>query len=154
MGQATMTQLANQSITTQRYKLSHASTGSDISVFSRFAATLYSRIPRSKWAEILDTLESWKCGVALGSPVDLGALHRAIVYTRFLEHDDEPIPTRIGPTTNGGVAFEWQHGDSIIHVEIVDANSAEYTAFDGEKLVSDDELTWNEDDQRYHVIDS
>jgi len=106
-----------------------------------------------KWNDLIKQLESWRDGIGADIEVDLAASRRALAYAQLLSSiDEQQIPSRVGPTINKGIAFEWENGDLVAHLEILDDYKAEYTQFDGSQLVGDAELEWNENEQTYSAI--
>jgi len=148
-----MTQLANPvtpDLSTQRYTFSFPKPSHEDTILMPTVAPP----TRSKWDELINKLIEWCAGSETDNKINLGAGRQAVTYARLLDSDQEHLPTRVGPTSNGGVAFEWEDGESVIHIEIIDGRSAEYTEFHGTQLVGDAELIWDQDKQTYYAIDS
>lgn len=147
-----MTQVANPSIVgsaTQRYAYSSADSGRQTSLLmpeSRISG-------RRDWTALLDQLRRWHAGASIRGDLEPGAAWRALDYARLAAADGTETPSRAGPTSSGGIAFEWERGTSLVHVEILDAWRAEYSEFSGRQLVSEADLIWDDEGQEFRAVD-
>lgn len=142
-----MTQLASQrnaSISTQRYVRASFDMPAQTLLMTPTAQSV-----GSLWNGILGQLRAWRELANVDGKIDGDAANRAIRYAQLLLRDGESIPTRVGTTNSGGVAFEWRHDDILVHVEIIDGLRAEYTEFRGKELTEDADLVWSEDAQAF-----
>jgi hypothetical protein len=147
-----MTQVLDQGITeiaTQRLHPSFAVHSSDAILMTRAAVQ-----PRSRWDGVVEQLNEWRDQAADDSVSVFQARQQAILFAGLLASDGEPTPSRVGLSNNGGIAFEWERGDALVHIEVLDARHAEYTEFRGIKLVEDAELIWDPSEQVYVPLDS
>lgn len=104
----------------------------------------------SLWTELHSQLKLWMDG---GAAVDSGAADRAIEYATLLAWDGAQLPTRVGLTPSGGVAFEWSEGDSLAHLEILDADFAEFSELEGDELIGDGTFRWDVAAQEFRQIE-
>ena len=147
-----MTQVLDRGITeisTQRSRPSFALHSSDAILMTRATAQ-----PRSRWDGVVDQLKAWRDQAAGPGMSEFQARQQAVLFARLLASDGESAPSRVGISNNGGIAFEWEHGNTLVHIEVLDALHAEYTEFRGTKLVEDAELLWDAREQVYVPLDS
>lgn len=112
------------------------------------------QMPPREWLALFEHLKSWRARASHDAEINADACHKAVLYAWSAALRGEQLPTRIGLTNNGGVAFEWERGDALVHIEVLDARHAEYTEFRGTKLIEDAELVWDVREQSYVTLDS
>lgn len=110
--------------------------------------------PRSHWDGVVNQLKEWRNEAPAVNVSECQARQQAIVFARLLASDGESAPSRIGLSNNGGITFEWEHGNALVHIEVLDGRHAEYTEFHGTELVEDVELLWDPSEQVYVPLDS
>lgn len=85
------------------------------------------------WSKNLDLLLSWLAhpDVLLLydeiDPVDPEIIQSAIDFAHDHWESNGPLPTTIGPSIDGHIAFEWQHDRGVDEVEIIGEGRAIFT---------------------------
>ena len=101
---------------------------------------------RQEWNTHLEALQSW-----LSAPDELGddyidapsqeTIETALALAESMIRRSYPPPTRVGPTAEGGIAFEHRVDDALERIEIDPDGDAEYTLFRNSQLIERAELT-------------
>lgn len=98
---------------------------------------------RSAWNRIIDQMLEWisnpeLLGYPEIDPISRDLIHSAINYAIVARDALQPPiePSAVGPTSDGGIAFEWRSGDLLRIIEIVDIGRGEVTEIRGGSVVS------------------
>jgi len=104
---------------------------------------------RTRWAEVVTQLIVWRDQTLGVETSAIEARQLAVTFACALASIGYTVPSRVGISVNGGIAFEWERGEDLMHLEFLDSRHAEYTRFQGTKLVSDVELVWDPREQEF-----
>jgi hypothetical protein len=115
-------------------------------------ASLSLHMPAPGWLALFEHLKSWRAKASDDPEINESACHRAVLYAWLAMSRGEQLPTRVGLTNNGGVAFEWDDGDGMTCIEIHDAVHAEKSVFEGVKLIEDRELEWSPSERDFRPV--
>lgn len=98
---------------------------------------------QEQWRESVDMLLAW----LREAQADADAHSQACIETAidFVNdwQDGLPVPTSIGLTGDGGVAFDWGSDADIVTIEILGSGVAEMTQFRKGRVVSEEKLERN-----------
>ena len=100
---------------------------------------------RERWRPYLNRLRSW-----LNSPDDLAddyveapseqAIESAFLIANWMIYQGDPVPLRIVPTVDGGVAFEHRSDVQLQRTEVGPDGAAEFIVFVDARLVERGEI--------------
>lgn len=98
---------------------------------------------RLAWDRIIDQILEWVSNPELLAypeidPVSRDLIHSAIHYAVVARDARQPSiePSAVGPTSDGGIAFEWRSGELLRILEIADVGRGEVTEIRGGSVVS------------------
>ena len=101
---------------------------------------------------MIEHLKSWQAKASDDPEINKDACRRAVLSAFSAALRGEQLPTRVGLTNNGGVAFEWDDGDRMTCIEIHDAVRAEKSVFEGVKLIEDRDLEWSSGERDFRLV--
>lgn len=115
-------------------------------------ASLSLHMPARGWLALFEHLKSWRAKASVDPEINEGACRRAVNLAWSAALRGEQLPTRVGLTNNGGVAFEWDDGDRMTCIEIHDDVRAEKSVFEGVKLIEDRDLEWSPRERDFRLV--
>lgn len=109
-------------------------------------------MPPREWLELFEHLKAWRAKATADRDINMDACQKAVLYAWASALRGESVPTRVGLTNNGGVAFEWDEGDRMTCIEIHDGHHAEKSIFEGVRLVEDRDLEWSSSERDFQIV--